>query len=178
MPLLSKLIIKVSFMLHPATAHFAVVLPIISLVLGMAYLVKPSELMSKISSRFMLFAALFLIAAYFSGTDDGSDVYPFLSEAGQELLAKGGQGVLITHKALGLYLAIAMGIATLVKYYGCFKKAFKFEIFAILLVAIISGGIVYQAKMGGELTYSHGANVEQYDDGMMCLEEQKAYADF
>ena len=163
-------------MLHPATAHFAVVLPIISLVLGMAYLIKPGELMSKISTRFMLFAALFLVAAYFSGTNDGSDVYPFLSEAGQELLAKGGQGVLITHKALGLYLAIAMGISTLIMFYGCWKKAFKAEVFAILLLAIISGGVVYQAKMGGELTYSHGANVENHSDGIDCLEEQAAFA--
>ncbi len=163
-------------MLHPATAHFAVVLPIISLVLGIAYLIKPSELMSKISTRFMVFAALFLIAAYFSGSDDGSDVYPFLSEAGQALLAKGGEGVLITHKTLGLYLAIAMGIATLIKFYGCFKKALKAEILAILLLAIISGGVVYQAKMGGELTYEYGAHVENHSDGIDCLEEQTAYA--
>lgn len=164
-------------MLHPATAHFAVALPIISLVLGMAYLIKPSELMSKISTRFMVFATLFLIAAYFSGTNDGSDVYPFLSEAGQALLAKGGEGILVTHKALGLYLAIAMGIATLIKFYGCSKKALKAEIFAILLVAVISGGVLYQAKMGGELTYGHGANVEKYSDGMDCLEEQAEFAE-
>ena len=58
-------------MLHPAAAHFAVVLPILSLVLGIAYLIKPSELMSKISTRFMVFATIFLIAAFFTGKEDG-----------------------------------------------------------------------------------------------------------
>lgn len=156
-------------MLHPALAHFAVALPIISLVLGMAYLIKPNELMSKVSTRFMVFATLFLIAAYFSGKNDGSEVYIWLSDAGQTLLLK--------HKDLGLYLAIAMGIATLIKFYGCFKKALKVEIFAILLVAIISAGIVYQAKIGGELTYEHGAHVENYSDGIDCLEEQAEFAE-
>jgi len=164
-------------MLHPATAHFAVVLPIISLVLGIAYLIKPSELMSKISTRFMVFSTLFLIAAYFSGKNDASDVYTFLSKAGQALLTKGGEGVLVTHKDLGLYLAISMGLATLIKFYGCFKKALKVEIFAILLVTIISGGILYQAKMGGELTYEYGANVTNYSDGIHCLEEAAAFTE-
>ncbi len=151
-------------MLHPATAHFAVVLPIISLVLGLAYLVKPSELMSKISTRFMVFATLFLIAAFFSGKNDAADVFILLSDAGQEVLK--------THKDLGLYLAIGMGVATLVKFYGCFKKLYKVELLAVALVTILSAGILYQAKIGGELTYQYGANVEQYSDGMDCLEEQ------
>jgi len=148
-------------MLHPATAHFAVVLPIISLVLGLAYLVKPSELMSKVSTRFMVFATIFLLVAFFTGKSDGSDVFILLPEAGQDLLKN--------HKELGLFLVIAMVIATITKLIGCFKKILRAEIFAILLLAIISGGIMFQGKMGGELTYTYGANVEKYADGMDCL---------
>jgi uncharacterized membrane protein len=150
-------------MLHPPLTHFAVVLPIISLVLGVAYLIKPSELMSKISTRFMVFAALFLIAAYFSGKHDGGEAYILLTEDGQALLKN--------HKDLGLYLTITMGLATLVKFYGCFKSNLKAEIFAILLVGILSGAIVYQGKIGGELTYTYGANVAKHSDGMDCLED-------
>ena len=154
-------------MLHPAVAHFAVALPIISLVLGAAYLFKPSELMSKISTRFMIFATIFLIIAFFTGKNDGGEVYMQLSGEGQALLKQ--------HKDFGLYLVIAMSIATVVKFYGCFKKILKAEIFSILLVAIIAGGVMYQGKMGGELTYTHGAHVEKHSDGMDCLDDPEEF---
>jgi len=150
-------------MLHPAIAHFAVSLPIISLLLGLAYLYKPSELMSKVSTRFMVFAAIFIIAAFFTGKHDGGEVYILLSGEGKKLL--------LQHKDLGLYLAIAMGIAALIKFYGCFKNSFKVELLAILLVAVIAGGTLYQGKMGGELTYTYGAHVKDHSDGMDCLAE-------
>jgi len=154
-------------MLHPATAHFAVVLPILSLILGMAYLIKPSELMSKISTRFMVFATLFMVAAFFTGKNDGSEVYPLLSDAGAALL--------IAHKDFGLYLVLAMAAATLVKLYGCFKKVIKAEIFAVILVAMVAGGVLYQGKMGGELVYTHGAHVEKHSDGMDCLDDPEDF---
>ncbi len=151
-------------MLHPASAHFAVVLPLISLVIGLAYLIKPSELMSKISTRFMVFAAIFIVIAFFTGKNDGGEVYILLSGDGQTLLK--------AHKTMGLYLAIAMGIVALVKMFGCFKQLFKVELVAVLLVALVSGGVLYQGKMGGELTYTYGAHVAQHSDGMDCLAEE------
>ncbi|MFT7005044.1 MAG: putative membrane protein [Sulfurimonas sp.] len=154
-------------MLHPAVAHFAVVLPILSLVLGLAYVFKPSELMSKLTSRFMVFAAIFVIIAFFTGKNDGGEVYMLISGEGQELLKQ--------HKQLGLYLAIAMGVVALIKFYGCKTKSFKVEVFAIVLVAIISAGIMYQGKMGGELTYNHGAHVKSYSDGMDCLADPEEF---
>ncbi|QFR49846.1 DUF2231 domain-containing protein [Sulfurimonas lithotrophica] len=154
-------------MLHPAMAHFAVSLPIISLILGAAYLYKPTELMSKISTRFFVFAAIFLVAAFFSGKHDGGEVYMFISGEGQKLL--------VQHKNLGIFLAITMGIAALVKFYGCKKKNFKIEIFSIILVAIVAGGVLYQGKMGGELTYTYGAHVEKHSDGMDCLDDPEEF---
>lgn len=150
-------------MLHPATAHFAMVLPLIGLVLGLAYLIKPSELMSKISTRFFIFASIFMIITFFTGKNDGSEAYIFLSDDGQSLL--------LEHKELGLYLAIFMPIIGLIKLYGCKKKIFKLEIFAILLMGLLSIGILYQGKMGGELTYTYGANVLNHSDGMDCIED-------
>jgi len=154
-------------MLHPASAHFAVVLPIISLVIGMAYLIKPSELMSKISTRFMVFATIFMVVAFFTGKNDGSEVYPLLSNEAQALL--------LTHKDFGLYLVIAMTLATVIKFFGCFKNVIKAEIFAIILVAIVAGGVLYQGKMGGELVYTHGAHVEKHSDGIDCLADPEMF---
>ena len=151
-------------MLHPAAAHFAIVLPILSLVLGIAYLIKPSDLMSKISTRFMVFATIFLVIAFFTGKDDGGEAYMLLSGEGKKLL--------IEHKSFGMYLMYAMGFATIVKFYGCFKSNMKAEIFAILLVAILAGATLFQGKMGGELTYTHGANILNHSDGMDCLAEE------
>ncbi|WP_321779079.1 DUF2231 domain-containing protein [Sulfurimonas sp.] len=154
-------------MIHPATAHFAIVLPLISLVIGLAYLIKPSEAMSKLSTRFILASAVFIIIAFFTGKGDGSEVYMFISGEGQKLL--------LEHKQFGLYLAIAMGISAVIKFYGCATKAFKAELFAILLVAFVSGGVLYQSKMGGELTYTYGAHVLKHSDGMDCLDDPEEF---
>ena len=150
-------------MLHPAVAHFAMSLPIIALVLGIAYLIKPSELMSKISTRFMVIATLFIVAAFFSGKADGGEVYIFLSSEGQEVLRN--------HKDLGLYLVILMVITTLVKMVGCKIRNKKIEIIGIVLIAIMSVGVLAQGKMGGELTYTYGAHVQNHSDGLDCIEE-------
>jgi uncharacterized membrane protein len=92
-------------------------------------------------------------------------------------LSDQAQALLLQHKDLGLYLAIAMFIATLLKVYGCTKQNLKVEIISVCLLAIISAGILYQGKMGGDLTYMHGAHVEAYSDGMDCIEEQKEFAE-
>nr|WP_321266505.1 DUF2231 domain-containing protein [uncultured Sulfurimonas sp.] len=154
-------------MLHPAAAHFAVALPIISLVLGLAYLYKPSELMSKLSSRFMVFAAIFMIGAFFTGKHDGGEVYMLISGEGQALLKQ--------HKQVGLYLAIGMGVIALIKFFGCYKKLFKVELLAIFLIALLCAGVLYQGKMGGELTYTYGAHVKNHSDGMDCLADPEEF---
>ncbi len=154
-------------MLHPISAHFAIVLPFISLIIALVYLKNPSELMSKISTRFILFSAIFLIIAFFTGKNDGGEVYIFLSNEGQLLLKE--------HKTFGLYLAIAMGIVAIIKLVGCFKKIFKAEILATILLVAISMGIFYQGKMGGELTYTYGAHVKNHSDGMECLDDPQEF---
>ena len=154
-------------MLHPAIAHFAISLPIITFILGLAYIYKPSELMSKLSSRFMLVATLFIIAAYFSGKEDGGEAYIFLTSEGQELLKQ--------HKDFALYLVIGMVLATIIKFLGCIKKLFIAEVAAIILVAILSAGVLYQGSTGGEITYTHGANVKDHSDGIDCLKDPEFY---
>lgn len=155
--------------LHPPIVHFAIVLPIIALILGIAYLIKPSELMSKISTRFMFFATLFIVAAFFTGKAAGAEAFILLPTEGQELLK--------SHKNLGLYLMVGMAVATIFKFVGCFKRLMKSEVLAILILAILSVGVLYQGKTGGELTFTYGANVANHSDGMDCLADPNDFID-
>ena len=154
-------------MLHPATAHFAIVLPIVASVFGLIYLFTRSEGMSKISSRVMLFAALGVIAAWYSGSQAGPDAYPLLSDEGQHEL--------LEHKALGLYLAIGFGLIAVLKLVGCKMNKFALEAVAIILLLGATGATLLQGKHGGELTYEYGAGVDKHADGLDCLENPDDY---
>jgi len=148
-------------MLHPAAAHFAIVLPVVASVFGLIYMTTRTEGMSKIYSRVLVFAALAVIAAWYTGSQAGPDVYPLLSEEGQEEL--------IEHKTLGLYLAIAFGVIALVQYVSYKMKKFHFEALALILLLATTGAVFIQGKDGGELTYEYGAGVEKHADGLDCL---------
>ena len=154
-------------MLHPATAHFAVVLPIVASIFGLIYLYTRSEGMSKISSRVLLFAALGVIAAWYTGSQAGPDAYPLLSDDGQHAL--------LEHKAFGLYLAISFGVIALIKLVGCKMNKFVIEAVAIVLLLGATVTTLNQGKEGGELTYTFGAGVENHADGLDCLENPDDY---
>ncbi|WP_345979880.1 DUF2231 domain-containing protein [Sulfurimonas sp. HSL3-2] len=141
-------------MLHPATVHFAMVLPVVASVFGVIYLAKRSEGMGKISARATLIAALAVIGVWYTGTQAGPLIYHFLSPDGQkELLA---------HKALGGYLAIAMGIIAVLQFLGCKLKKVALEALAIILLLGATGTIFLQGKDGGEIVYEHGQPFEMY----------------
>ncbi len=154
-------------MLHPAAAHFAIVLPVVASIFGLIYLFTRSEGMSKISSRLLVFAALGVIAAWYTGSQAGPDAYPLLSDEGQHEL--------IEHKTLGLYLAIAFGVIAVIKFIGCQLKKFGIEALAILLLLGATAVTFVQGKDGGELTYEYGAGVEKHADGLDCLENPGDY---
>ncbi len=145
-------------MLHPAAAHFAISLPVIALVLGLLYLFRPTEVMSKVSSRFLAFAAIFIVAAYFTGKNDAGEVFAAL-EAFDYVKAP---SLLGEHAKMGFYLAIATTAVALIKMFGCYKRMFKVELLAILLLAGVTAATLYQGKMGGELTYEHGLHVAKH----------------
>jgi len=141
-------------MLHPATAHFAMVLPVVATVFGLVYLYTRSESMSKISSRLMLVAAIAMIGVWYTGNDAGSLIYSYLSAEGKEEL--------LEHKQLGLYLAIAMGILALIKGIGCKMKKFAIETLAISLLFVVTAATFLQGKMGGEIVYNYGMPFKSY----------------
>ncbi|ADN10135.1 DUF2231 domain-containing protein [Sulfurimonas autotrophica] len=169
-------------MLHPATVHFAMVLPLVASVFGLAYLYSRTQIMSKISARATLVAALAMIAVWYTGSQAGPQIFDYLSEAGQHELKE--------HKELGLYLAIAMGIIALIQMAGCKLKKFSLEVIAILLLLGATATTFLQGKHGGEIVYNYGmpfksymiedslheatANAEATDD---CDEKVEAYED-
>lgn len=135
-------------MIHPATAHFAIVLPVVASIFGLIYLFTRSESMSKISSRVTLFAALAMVAVWYTGSQAGPAVYDYLSSE--------GKAVLLSHKELGLYLAVAFALIAVVKFLGCQMKKFALEALSIILLIALTGATLYQGKLGGEITYKHG----------------------
>lgn len=141
-------------MLHPATVHFAMVLPVVASVFGLIYLVKRDELMSKISSRATLIAAIAMVGVWYTGNQAGPQIYDYLSEAGKHEL--------MDHKALGLYLAIAMGVIALIKIAGCKMKNFAIEAVAVVLLLGATVVTFAQGKDGGEIVYNHGMPFKSY----------------
>lgn len=135
-------------MLHPATVHFAIVLPVVASVFGIVYLLTKTEGMSKISTRATVFAAIAMIGVWYTGNQAGPKIFAFLSDAGKHEL--------LEHKELGLYLAIAMAIIALLKIVGCKTKMFKLEALAILLLLGTTTTTFLQGKHGGEIVYNYG----------------------
>lgn len=135
-------------MLHPATAHFAMVLPVVASVFGLAYLVSKSETMSKISARTALIAALAMIGVWYTGSQAGPLIFNFLSAEGKHEL--------LEHKELGLYLAIAMSVVALIQMAGCKMKKFGIQALGVILTVGVMAVTFIQGKHGGEIVYEHG----------------------
>jgi uncharacterized membrane protein len=141
-------------MYHPASAHFAMVLPVVASVLSVAYLISKTESMSKLSSRATLVAALAMIVVYFTGSQAGPEIFNYLSPHGKEEL--------LEHKQLGLYLAIAMGIIAILKIAGCRFKKFQLELLATVLLLGTTLVTFAQGKDGGEIVYKYGMPFKGY----------------
>lgn len=141
-------------MLHPATVHFAIVLPIVAAVFGVIYLFTKTESMSKLSSRTTVIAALAVIGVWYTGTQAGPQIFDFLSPDGKEEL--------LHHKHLGGYIAIAMAAIAILKFLGCKLKKFGLEALAVVLLLGATGALLLQGKDGGEIVYEHGQPFQMY----------------
>ncbi len=169
-------------MLHPATAHFAIALPLVASVLGAIYLVKRDSFTAKLSSFAIIVTAIAIGIAWYTGNQAGPKIFEFLSPDGKHEL--------LEHKALGLYLAIAMGIIAVVKVIGCQLKKFALEAVAIVATFIIAGAVLLQGKDGGEIVYEYGQPFKTYliqdtlkeaaataEESEDCDEKVEAYED-
>jgi len=141
-------------MIHPASVHFAMVLPVVAATFGIAYMISKKEILSKITARATLVAALAMIAAWYTGSQAGPQIFEYLSQAGKHEL--------LEHKELGLYLAIAMGVIALLQIAGCRLKKFGLQTLATILLIGAMVTTFLQGKDGGEIVYNYGMPFKAY----------------
>ena len=136
-------------MIHPATAHFAMVLPVVASVFGIVYMITKTETMSKISARTALITALAMIAVWYTGEK-------IAGPAVAEYLSAAGKAELLEHRDLGRYLAIAMTLVALIQIAGCKMKKSGVQIAGIILTISVMAVTFLQGKHGGEIVYEYG----------------------
>jgi len=157
----------VPVLLHPAVVHFAVVLPIVILVIELINLVTKRK--SLTISVYILFVMLigFYVATYGTGVIDGKNGGLLVSDEGLEQLK--------LHKNIGIYLLYLSGLPILLKLLTLVvKKPWAKIVYLVAFVAII-GLTLFQAKEGGELVYTYGLNVEakvNLDDTVEELQDE------
>jgi len=139
-------------LLHPVTVHFAVVLPLVILILELINLVtKRKALTITIYVLFVLLVVVF-VGAYSTGVIDGKNGGLLVSDEGLEHLK--------AHKNIGIYLLYLSALPIFLKLLTlAVKKPWAKIVYLVSFVAIIAL-TVYQAKEGGELVYEYGLNVE------------------
>lgn len=141
----------IPLLLHPAAIHFAVVLPLIILIVELINLITKRK--SLTVSVYLLFGLLIvaLIAAYMTGVTDGREAGPLLSDEGLAALK--------SHKLTGIYLIYFALLPILLKGLSILLKKPWARVLYILSFAGVISLTVFQAKEGGELVYNYGANV-------------------
>lgn len=139
-------------LLHPAVVHFAVVLPLVIIILELINLItKRKALTITIYVLFFLLAGVYL-AAYAAGVIDGKN--------GGLLLSDEGLAHLKIHKQIGIYLLYLSVVPIVLKLFTlAVRKPWAKFIYLLTFIGImaLTG---YQAKEGGELVYKYGLNVE------------------
>lgn len=156
-----------SLFLHPPLVHFAIVLPMLALIFQLSYSVTNNYTYSQLSSRILIIASLFMIAAWYTGGLHGKDVYPLLSDEGQTLFKQ--------HKQLGLYMMIITIVLALAKFIACKARNVVLETLVLIGLLGTSSLVAYQGLLGGDIVYKHGGGVEKYSDGMECLDDPSMF---
>jgi len=154
-------------LLHPAVVHFAVVLPLVILILELINLItKRKSLTITIYILFVLLVGVF-VSALATGVIDGKNGGLLMSDEGLEHLKQ--------HKLIGIYLLYLSALPILLKLLTlAVKKPWAKVIYLLSFVAIITLTL-YQAKAGGELVYEYGLNVEaktNLDDTVEELQDE------
>ncbi len=150
-------------LLHPAIVHFAIVLPLVILIIELINLFTKRKALS--ISIYALFVLLMIVyvAAYIFGVTDGREAGPLLNDEGAADLK--------SHKLLGTYLIYFALLPIVLKIVSFFvDKGWSRALYSSALVLLIALTF-YQGDKGGELVYKHGANVASQQALLDSLEE-------
>ncbi|MCF6244791.1 MAG: hypothetical protein L3J43_07110 [Sulfurovum sp.] len=139
-------------LIHPSIDHFAIVLPVIVLLLEFYNLFAKRKSIGVFSFILLILTVVAFAAAYFTGVVDGKEAYDLLPTEGQEELK--------FHKLLGTYLLLGSVALLFFKLLAMTGKKLLKVLFFIVLLGFIAVTF-QQGKDGGELVYEYGANVER-----------------
>jgi len=149
---------------HPVIVHFAIVLPILVLLIELLNFLFKQRSLSVTSLLLLALGAVVYAAAYFSGSTDGKEAY--------ELLTPEGQALLKNHKLLGGYLVYAMLLPLAMKLIAMTIGRTWGKGLLIVSLALVIGFIIKQGRDGGELVYGYGANVTEVSRLQEASEDQ------
>ena len=156
-------------LLHSPVDHFIIALPIVVLLLEIINLFAKKRAIGVVSFFLLILTVVAAVAAYFTGTVDGT--------AAWDLLSKDAQGALKAHKLFGTYLMLASAVVLLFKLFSAMIQRGLMKAVYLLVLIVFVAGILKQGKEGGELVYKYGANVERVkalDDEMFDLKDELA----
>ena len=149
--------IEIADHLHPAIVHFAIVLPIVVLLLEVYNLGVKRRSISVFSLFLVFLITLIFAGAYLTGGVDAKATVDVV-------LSSGAKSELSEHKLIGIYLTYAsLGLLLFKLIFMAIRKTWG----KILFIFILSGfilGTLYQGKEGGDLVYKHGINVKVVND--------------
>jgi uncharacterized membrane protein len=139
--------------MHPPIVHFVVALPIVVLLLEFINVFTKKRTIGVISFLLLILVSITAIVAYLTGTVDGKEAYPLLSEVAQSELKE--------HKLLGTYLMLSSVLVLVFKLLSSLISRGLMKALYILILVLFIAGILKQGKEGGKLVYTYGVNVEK-----------------
>jgi uncharacterized membrane protein len=155
--------IEIPLLMHPVVAHFAIVIPVVVLLLELANLIAKKRAISITSLSFVVLMMVIYVGLFITGKTDGSE--------GAILLSDEGLADFKAHKLLGLYLIYSTAIIFLFKLVAMLVQKPAAKIFFVVLLIGFVGVNMYQGKEGGELVYKFGMNNAALNEANDKLEE-------
>ncbi len=143
--------IDIPLLAHPPLVHFAIVLPLIVLVLEIINSFAKKKTLSVINIGMLFMIMVIMVGAFFTGKTDATEAFELLSKAGKETLGE--------HKLIGaylLYFSIALFVIKLIS--ASIRKGWLRMLYILLLAGFVAFTF-YQGKEGGELVFKHGTSV-------------------
>jgi len=155
----------IPLLMHPPIDHFLIALPVIVLLLELVNLIIKKRAIGVTAFFLLLITVVVAVAAYFTGSADGKEAFPLLSEA--------AQGELKEHKLLGTYLMFASVIVLIFKLLSSMIQRGLMKVLYLLVLILFVTGILKQGKDGGELVYEYGVNVQKVQELDSDLDDLK-----
>ena len=146
----------IPLLMHPPVDHFIIALPVIILLLEVVNLIVKKRAIGVASFFLLILTVVAAVAAYFTGSVDGKEAFPLLSEA--------AQGELKEHKLFGTYLMLASAVVLVFKLLSAMISRGLMKALYLLVLILFVAGILKQGKEGGELVYKYGVNVEKVQE--------------